>query len=71
MKLDVKRYVVGFGRFWWEFFVADTPELTVGALVVLGIALGMRSWSVAAAVIVPAAVVALLLVSVQKGRASR
>lgn len=67
----MKRSVVGFGRFWWEFFVADTPELTVGALAAVGIAFGVRSWSVAAAVIVPAAVVALLLVSVQKGRASR
>ncbi|MSQ13925.1 MAG: hypothetical protein EXR47_07345 [Dehalococcoidia bacterium] len=65
----MKRYVVGFGRFWWEFFVADTPELTVGVLAVLGIAFGVRSWGVAAAVIIPAAVVALLLVSVQRGRA--
>ena len=25
-----------FGRFWWEFLIGDTPELFVGAVVVVG-----------------------------------
>lgn len=29
--------VVGFGRFWWDFLVGDTPELFVAALVIIGV----------------------------------
>lgn len=28
--------IVGFGRFWWDFLVGDTPELFVAALVIIG-----------------------------------
>ena len=31
------RLVRGFGRFWWDFLVGDTPELFVGTLLLLGI----------------------------------
>ena len=31
------RLVVGFGRFWWEFLVGDTPELFVAAVVSIGV----------------------------------
>jgi hypothetical protein len=30
------RLVKGFGRFWWDFLVGDTPELFVAALVIIG-----------------------------------
>jgi hypothetical protein len=30
------RIVRGFGRFWWDFLVGDTPELFVAALVIIG-----------------------------------
>jgi hypothetical protein len=30
------RLLRGFGRFWWDFLVGDTPELFVGCLLVLG-----------------------------------
>jgi hypothetical protein len=33
----VKRAVVGFGRFWWDFLIGDTPELFVGAVAVVGL----------------------------------
>ena len=26
------RWLVAFGRFWWEFLIGDTPELFVGAV---------------------------------------
>jgi len=29
-------WLAAFGRFWWEFLIGDTPELFVGALVVVG-----------------------------------
>jgi len=33
----VVRWLVAFGRFWWEFLIGDTPELFVGAVVVIGV----------------------------------
>ena len=30
------RLLKGFGRFWWDFLVGDTPELFVAALVIIG-----------------------------------
>ena len=35
--MSVSGVFIGFWRFWWEFLVGDTPDLTVGAIVVLGI----------------------------------
>ncbi len=29
--------IVAFGRFWWDFLVGDTPEITVVVLLVLGV----------------------------------
>jgi hypothetical protein len=31
----VARALRAFGRFWWEFFVGDTPELFVGVVAIL------------------------------------
>lgn len=33
----VLRLIRGFGRFWWDFLVGDTPELFVAALVIIGV----------------------------------
>jgi hypothetical protein len=33
----VVRLVKGFGQFWWDFLVGDTPELFVAALVIIGV----------------------------------
>ncbi len=30
------RLLKGFGRFWWDFLIGDTPELFVAALVIVG-----------------------------------
>ncbi len=57
------RAVAAFGAFWWEFLVGDTPELFVGAVVVLGatgalcVDHGARAL---AAVLLPVALVAVL-----------
>jgi hypothetical protein len=32
----VVRLVKGFGRFWWDFLVGDTPELFVAVIVIVG-----------------------------------
>jgi hypothetical protein len=67
--MTVGRAVVAFGRFWWEFLVGDTPELALGALAVIGLAAILSGLGVTAVVVVPAAVVAVLALSV--GRAVR
>jgi hypothetical protein len=62
------RAVRAFGRFWWDFLVGDTPEIALGALVVLGIAVAVRHDASAAAFLVPVAVAALLAASAYRGR---
>lgn len=68
------RTVVGFGRFWWEFLIGDTPELFLGAVIAVGlVALCCRDPSLrtAGAVILPALVAALLAASVWKAARGR
>jgi hypothetical protein len=54
------RYVIAFGRFWFDFFIGDRPELFVGpvvglALVAVTIQLG---WGAASGVLLVGFVVA-------------
>jgi hypothetical protein len=30
------RLLTSFGRFWWDFLVGDTPEITVAVIVIVG-----------------------------------
>jgi hypothetical protein len=65
---------VGFGHFWWDFLIGDTPELFVGALVVVGsVALLCLDHSLrtAAALVLPVLVAALLGASVWKAGRKR
>jgi hypothetical protein len=69
------RWLVAFGRFWWEFLIGDTPELFVGAVVVVGVVAlvcttaGLHAWG---AVLLPVLVAAVLTLSVWRAvRASR
>lgn len=64
----VRRLLVGFGRFWWDFLVGDTPELFLAVLAVIGIALALHRNTAAGAVLVIAAVVAFLALSTWRGR---
>ena len=61
------RRVRAFGAFWWDFLVGDAPELALGGVLILGIAFAVRTWQVTAALVIPAAVVLLLAVSVWRG----
>ncbi len=67
----VVRWVKGFGMFWWDFLVGDTPELFVAALVILG-AISLISVTghenAAAVVALPALAIASLTVSVLRAR---
>jgi hypothetical protein len=33
----ITKCIVGFGRFWWDFLVGDTPEITVVVLLIIGV----------------------------------
>ncbi|MDA8290647.1 MAG: hypothetical protein M0Z33_03055 [Actinomycetota bacterium] len=62
------RYVVAFGRFWWDFLVGDTPEVFVGVLVVVGAAVGLRHERTGDVVVTPLLTVAVLALSTYRGR---
>ena len=67
------RAVAGFGRFWVDFLVGDTPELFVGAVLAPGIAAGVAaSGSVGASVVavafLPLAVLGVLSASLLRAR---
>ncbi len=67
----VGRRVVGFGRFWWDFLVGDTPEITVTVLIVVGlIALASESahLNVLAYLALPALVILGLALSLARAR---
>jgi hypothetical protein len=36
------RLLRGFGRFWWDFLVGDTPEITVAVIVIVGVVALLR-----------------------------
>lgn len=62
------RYATAFGRFWWDFLVGDTPEIFVGVLAVVAVALALHHERAAALVTVPVLVVVLLAVTTYRGR---
>ncbi|MSQ22242.1 MAG: hypothetical protein EXR53_02905 [Dehalococcoidia bacterium] len=58
----------GFGAFWWDFFVADTPEVIIGVVILMAAGLLMAKGASAWVVIMPVAVVVILGISLQLGR---
>lgn len=57
-----------FGRFWWDFLVGDTPELTVAALLVVAAAYGLASYRAASIVVLPTLAVLAVVASALRGR---
>ncbi len=69
-----RRWLLAFGRFWWDFLVGDTPELLIGVLVILGVvALLVKGASLNAVAVAafPVMVAVLLGVSVYRARPKR
>lgn len=65
------RLATGFGRFWWDFLVGDTPEITVAVLFIVGaVALlaDVAHVNVLAYVAVPLLVTATLGLSLLRAR---
>jgi hypothetical protein len=68
------RLLKGFGAFWWDFLVGDTPELLVGVLLAIGLVavlVKVSSLNAAAVAAFPAAVVLLLGASVYQARRAK
>ena len=61
----------GFGLFWLDFLVGDSPMLLFGVALILAMAFALREAIWMAAVVVPAAVILLLGVSVWRGTKAR
>jgi hypothetical protein len=66
------RALVAFGRFWWDFLIGDTPELTIAVLVILAVVavLAKTVTTTAAWVALPILVVIAFALSVMRGRQS-
>jgi hypothetical protein len=65
----VIRLIKGFGMFWWDFLVGDTPELFVASLVIIGaVALVSEAWhaNTTAVIVLPVLAVTALTVSVRR-----
>jgi hypothetical protein len=62
------RLLKGFGMFWWDFLVGDTPELFIAALLIIGVIAGLRGagYNTAAVVALPVLAVLALGVSVRR-----
>ncbi len=63
------KYVVGFGRFWYDFIVGDSITLAIGGVAVLGIGALLVRTSAAglAEFALPAIVIATLALSLRGG----
>jgi len=66
----LRRGLRAFGRFCWEFFIGDTPELALVTLVVVGIAFALAPARVAAVIVVPGVVVLAVVLSAAHGRST-
>jgi hypothetical protein len=68
----VIRLLKGFGMFWWDFLVGDTPEIFVAVLVIIGvIALLSESGHFNAAAVVALPVLAVVALGTSVWRAKR
>ena len=66
------RLLKGFGMFWWDFLVGDTPELFVATLVIIGVvALVSETWHANGAAVVALPTLAVLALGVSVRRASK
>jgi hypothetical protein len=64
------KYVIGFGRFWYDFIVGDSVFLAIGgvAMLALGYALVQLDADAAAEIVLPLTVAVTLIVSLPRLR---
>lgn len=67
----VVRLLKGFGMFWWDFLVGDTPELFVAAVVIIGVvAVISETWRANTVAVITLPVLAILALAFSVKRAS-
>jgi ABC-type bacteriocin/lantibiotic exporter with double-glycine peptidase domain len=66
------RLLKGFGMFWWDFLVGDTPELFVAALVIVAAVTVLRIvWQLNAIAVAALPLLAIVALGVSVFRAQR
>ena len=60
--------IKGFGLFWVDFIIGDSPEIAIGVVIILGVAFAIRSSEIGSAIVIPAAVILLFTFGVWRGR---
>jgi hypothetical protein len=64
----LRRALIAFGHFWWDFLIGDTPELFVGTVATVVTAVLLHRHLAAAVVAVPLVAIVFLSASVWRGR---
>jgi hypothetical protein len=65
------RYLVGFGRFWYDFIVGDDWSVAATVAVAVAVTYALAHHATTAWFVLPVAVVGTLSVSVLRARAAR
>ena len=60
------RYLLGFGRFWWNFVVGDDWTAAAGVVVAIGVTAALAASDIAVWWVMPLAVVVVLYVSLRR-----
>ena len=63
------RYVVSFGRFWWDFVVGDDWRAAVGVVLAIGATAALAAAGVAVWWMMPLAVALVLYVTLRRASA--
>ncbi|HEX5247723.1 MAG TPA: hypothetical protein VFW41_11405 [Gaiellaceae bacterium] len=64
------RYLVGFGRFWWDFVVGDDWRAAAAVVVAIGATAALAAGGIAVWWTMPLAVAAVLYVSLRRASAA-
>jgi hypothetical protein len=62
------RVLKGFGHFWWDFLVGDTPELALATGAIVGLAFLFSDLRWLGALLLPLVAAGFLFVSTYRGR---
>jgi len=60
------KYLIGFGRFWWNFIVGDDWMAAAGIVVAIGATAGLAASGITVWWVMPLAVVIVLFVSLRR-----
>jgi len=64
----IRKAIVAFCHFWWDFLVGDTPELALATGVIIAVAFLLAGSRWAGAIILPGLATVFLFLSVLRGR---